>query len=301
MTFNVEYFGTIPETIQSDPIRLRQILINLLGNAIKFTKVGSVRLVTRFVERGAEPCLQFDIIDSGRGMTQAQVAKLFQPFVQADSSTMRNFGGTGLGLTISQHFAELLGGDIIVSSTERGIGTTFRATVKTGSIQGVKMLENPMSATVVTDTTTMAPSTHDELKGLHILLAEDGQDNQQLISYILRKAGADVTIEGNGKLAMEKALAAKNRRRQGDPEHPFDIILMDMQMPIMDGYEATSQLRKRGFTGPIIALTANAMASDRKKCINAGCNDYATKPIDRRKLIETIQRNMVTAETTCPV
>ncbi len=290
LPFNIEYIGAIPETIQSDPTRVRQILINLIGNAIKFTEVGGVRLVTRFVEGNHKPRLQFDVIDTGRGMTEEQVAKLFQPFVQADASTMREFGGTGLGLTISKRFAELLGGDIVFVETEEGVGTTVRVTVRTGSLDGVKMLEDPISATLVAD--APRPGTPVErlgLEGCRILLAEDGPDNQRLISFVLQKAGAGVTVVENGKLAVDTALAALNRRREGDPKHTFDIILMDMQMPVMDGYEATGLLRLKGYTGPIIALTAHAMASDREKCIKAGCDDYATKPIDRKKLIGLIQ------------
>ncbi len=290
LPFNIEYSGAIPETIQTDPTRLRQILTNLIGNAIKFTETGAVRLVTRFVDSGDAPCLQFDVIDTGRGMTQEQVAKLFQPFIQADNSTTREFGGTGLGLTISKRFAELLGGDITVVETEIGVGTTFRLTVATGPLDGVKMLEDPMSATVVADTAnTVAQVSRSGLQGCRILLAEDGPDNQRLISFVLKKTGADVTVTENGKLAVDKALAAMNRRREGDPEHPFDIILMDMQMPVMDGYEATVQLRRKGYSGPIIALTAHAMEEDREKCIKAGCDDYATKPIDRAKLIALIE------------
>jgi PAS domain S-box-containing protein len=291
LPFNIEYIGAIPETIQTDPTRLRQILINMVGNAIKFTEMGAVRLVTRFVERDDTPSLQFDVIDTGRGLTDEQVAKLFRPFMQADSSTTRKFGGTGLGLTISKRFAELLGGDITVASTDLGVGTTFRARIATGSLDGVTMLENPLSATVVEDSAnTVLQVTQSDLHGLRILLAEDGPDNQRLISFVLKKAGANVTVEENGKLALDTALAASGEGK------PFDAILMDMQMPVMDGYEATGQLRQKGCTGPIIALTAHAMASDREKCIKAGCDDYATKPIDRKKLIETIQRNLVTAE-----
>ncbi len=283
LPFNIEYTGVIPQTIRCDVTRLRQILINLIGNAIKFTEVGAVCLVTRLVDDGDEPYLQFDVIDTGCGLIQEQEAKLFQPFMQADTSTTRKFGGTGLGLTISKRFAALLGGDIVLLTTAIGVGSTFRATVATGSLDGVKMLEDPMSATVVPDdAVAVARAPRSDLHGCRILLAEDGPDNQRLISFVLKKAGAEVTVEENGQLAFDAALTAR------DHNEPFDVILMDMQMPVMDGYEATARLRQEGYTGPIIALTAHAMSSDREKCINAGCDDYATKPVDRQELIETI-------------
>jgi len=289
LSLNIEYDGAIPKSIHTDPARLRQILLNLIGNAIKFTEAGAVRLVTRFVDDGDAPCLQFDVVDTGLGMTQEQVTKLFRPFVQADNSATRKFGGTGLGLTISKRFAEMLGGDITVVETEIGAGSTFRATVATGSLDGVPMLEDPQSATAVDDyanpnAVVQAPRT--DLHGLRILFAEDGPDNQRLISFFLKKAGADVTVEENGKLALDAALAAR------DDGKPFDIILMDMQMPVMDGYEATRQLRRKGFAVPIIALTAHAMDGDREKCIKAGCDDYATKPVDRKKLIDLILQHV---------
>ncbi len=330
LPLNFEYIGAIPETIQTDPTRLRQILINVISNAIKFTEVGSVRLVTQFMEgprsQGAEgardqewhgrlgreegaentadtatprgkfldplgprslgPFLQFDVIDTGLGMTEEQVARLFQPFMQADASTTRRFGGTGLGLVISKRLAALLGGDIVVVETQKGVGTRIRVTVATGPLKGVKMIEDPLSATVLApDKTKTTTSTDLEiLVGYRILLAEDGPDNQRLIAHVLRKSGADVTIIENGKLAVDAALAA------WDEGKPFDLILMDMQMPVMDGYQATNLLRQKGYTGSIIALTAHAMASDREKCINAGCNDYATKPINRKQLITMIRR-----------
>ncbi len=263
----------------------------MIGNAIKITEVGAVRLVTRLVDDADEPCLQFDVIDTGRGMTDEQVAKLFQPFMQADTSTTRKFGGTGLGLTISKRFAELLGGDITVAATEMGVGTTFRATVTTGPLDAVKMLDDPTSATVVADAASaVAPVAPSDLHGLRILLAEDGPDNQKLISHILKRAGADVTVADNGTIAVEATLAAR------DEGTPFDCILMDMQMPVMDGYEATGQLRQRDYSGPIIALTAHAMDSDREKCIKAGCDDYATKPINRKNLIEKIRKHLAPAD-----
>jgi len=233
--------------------------------------------------------LQFDVIDTGIGMTEQQVGRLFQAFTQADASTTRKSGGTGLGLMISKRLAEMLGGDITVES-KPGEGSTFRVTITTGSLDGVKMIADPLAATVLTPETSAAPSADQPvLHDCRILLAEDGPDNQRLIVHVLKKAGAEVTVKENGRLAADAALAAMNRRREGDPERPFDVILMDMQMPVMDGYEATGLLRQKGYAGPIIALTAHAMASDRQKCIDAGCDDYANKPIDRRKLIETIQ------------
>ncbi len=288
LDFNVEVLGAIPETIQSDPTRLRQMLINLIGNSIKFTSSGAIRLVVRLLD-SEDPQLQFDVVDTGRGMNDEQLGKLFQPFTQADSSTTRRFGGTGLGLAISRRLSRLLGGDIVVAETGIGIGTTFRLTVRTGSLDGVAMLDDPLSAMLIPakDNVESGPKIVD-LRDCKILLAEDGPDNQALISHVLRKAGAEVTVVENGQLAVETALAALHRRRAGDPDHPFDVILMDMQMPVMDGYEATGLLRQKGFSTPIIALTAHAMEGDRAKCIRCGCDDYATKPIDRKKLIAMV-------------
>ncbi len=279
LPLEVEYVGKIPETILCDPIRLRQILINMLGNAIKFTETGNVRLVVRLVQdTGKPPYLRFDVIDTGIGMTQEQASKLFQPFTQADSSTARKFGGTGLGLTISKRLAEMLGGNITVSR-QPGKGSTFSVTVETGPLDDVPMLNDVAQAVAQNRRkakTTVATAVKLDCR---ILLAEDGPDNQRLISFILEKAGAEVTLAENGLIAHDKALAA---RAAGEP---FDIILMDMQMPDMDGYEATRRLRHEGYTGPIIALTANAMAGDDHKCREAGCDDYLSKPIDRNEFL----------------
>ena len=282
LPLEIEYVGGIPETIMCDPTRLRQILINLVGNAIKFTESGSVRLVSRLVQGNARPpSMQFDIIDTGMGMTQEQASKLFQPFMQADASTTRKFGGTGLGLTISKRLAEMLGGDITISSTA-GKGSTFSVTVETGPLDGVTILENVTEAVAESRQKVQVAAAPAVKLDCRILLAEDGPDNQRLISFVLKKAGADVTLAENGLIAHDKALAA---REAGEP---FDVILMDMQMPIMDGYTATGKLREANYTSPIIALTANAMAGDDEKCRQAGCDGYATKPIDRAKLFGTI-------------
>ncbi len=281
LSFDVEYLGDIPETIHTDPTRLRQILINLVGNAIKFTEQGGIKLITRLVRDGDTSSMQFDVLDSGIGMTHEHIAGLFRPFVQADNSTTRKFGGTGLGLTISKRFAEMLGGNLTIAESQIGVGTRFRATVETGPLDGVKMIKMPKATMAqVGKQTASAPKV--DIAGRRVLVAEDGPDNQRLISFILKKAGAEVVILENGKLALDAALAAR------DEGKAFDVILMDMQMPVMSGYEATAALREASYTGPIIALTAHAMAGDRKKCLNAGCDDFANKPIDRAKLIALI-------------
>jgi CheY-like chemotaxis protein len=203
---------------------------------------------------------------------------LFQSFSQVDSSTTRKFGGTGLGLTISRRLAQMLGGDVTIVESTPGVGTTFRLAVK--AVQPVFLEEGDSITQSVAES---ARPVADKLPpGCRILLAEDGLDNQRLISYILKKAGGEVTIVDNGLAARQAALdAAANGS-------PFAVILMDMQMPIMDGYAATAHLRENGYSGPIIALTAHAMAGDREKCLAAGCTDYATKPIDRTRFVGQI-------------
>ncbi len=287
----LHYVGGIPETIHSDPVRLRQILVNLIGNAIKFTEAGEVRVVARLVQSLYQPAtLQIDVIDTGIGLTHEQSARLFQPFSQADSSTTRKFGGSGLGLTISKRLAEMLGGDITLSSTH-GKGSTFRLTVEAGDLEGVRLLDSPLEEALqarAAPADNTAPA--GQLDG-RILLAEDGPDNQRLIAFVLRNAGAQVTVVADGQAAHDEALAARDRGQ------PFHVILMDMQMPVMDGYEATQRLRAAGYAGPIIALTAHAMQGDDAKCLAAGCDQYLTKPIDRAKFLQTVARAMESVAT----
>ncbi len=281
----VVYEGVMPETVQTDPTRLRQILINLLGNAIKFTETGRVRLVTRFVATPDIPArLQFSVIDTGIGMSPSQLQALFQPFTQGDTSTSRKYGGTGLGLAISKRLAQALGGDIAVESVPNQ-GTTFRLTIDPGPLTGVNWLQG--SSEAVLGVQPAPQRQKDFLPSLsgHILLVEDGLDNQRLIAFLLRKAGATVTLAENGQEALAKAMP---QPEAGASAPPFDLILMDMQMPIIDGYEATARLRAAGYQGPIVALTAHAMTSDRQKCLDIGCNDYLTKPIDRQKLLTAV-------------
>ena len=282
----IEQEGLLPETILTDPTRLRQILVNLVGNAVKFTESGSVSVVVRLIQQ--EPAtLEWDVIDTGIGLTPEQQQALFQPFTQADNSTVRKFGGTGLGLTISKRLAELLGGDVRIVESQLGVGTTFRLTIGIGPLEGVRLLQ-PSDTLATQDEPESERATILNLpEGCRILLAEDGPDNQRLISFVLKKAGAVVTVAENGKQAVDLVEAA------GDD--PYDVILMDMQMPIMDGYTATTLLRRNGYTRPIVALTAHAMSGDREKCLAAGCNDYATKPIDRLRLIQQIAEQIPAA------
>jgi PAS domain S-box-containing protein len=286
------FAGSIPETIRSDPTRVRQILLNLLGNAVKFTESGSVELVATLLRPDdGPPQLQFQVIDTGIGMTPTEVARLFAPFSQADTSTTRKYGGTGLGLTISKRLAGLLSGDIRVAS-EPGKGSTFTVTIPTGSLESVEMLD-PLTANAAADPMSKTQSVHPTvtLNG-RILLAEDGLDNQRLLTLVLQKAGADVTVAENGQVAFDLASAAQE---QGSP---FDLILMDMQMPVLDGYEATRKLRAHGWARPIVALTAHAMSSDRQKCLDAGCDAYLAKPIGRKVLLATVQPYLPTRTET---
>ncbi len=292
LALDAEYEGAIPETIRTDPLRLRQVLINLLGNAVKFTELGTVRLKVRFLSTlGASSKLVFEVSDTGIGMTAEQTQRLFQPFTQADSSTSRRFGGTGLGLTISKRLAEMMGGDIALTS-QQGVGSTFSLTIDPGPLDGVLLVD-------ATDTHCRAPETPSkptpmpEELSCRILLAEDGPDNQRLIAFLLRKAGAQVDLAENGLVAYEQAMARLN---QGQP---YDVVLMDMQMPVMDGYEATRKLRESGYDRPVVAVTANAMAGDREECLAAGCDDFATKPIDRRALLESVKAALEPATAVC--
>jgi PAS domain S-box-containing protein len=275
------YATPIPETIESDPTRLRQILINLVGNALKFTDAGSVHIGVRFLPDSSGGRLEFAVRDTGIGMSKDELGRLFRPFVQADPSTTRKFGGTGLGLTISKRFADLLGGDLIVES-HVGKGSTFTVTLRVGALAGVRMWQPAVGSR---ETPTLVPPRSPERMprlSCRVLIAEDGVDNQRLLSFLLRKAGAEVVVVDNGLVAMERALAAEKER------NPFEVILMDMQMPVMDGYTSTSKLRAAGYNGVIIALTAHSMAGDRERCLKSGCDDYATKPIHGATLISLI-------------
>jgi hypothetical protein len=277
LSLKIVFEGPMPATIRTDPTRFRQILLNLVGNAVKFTNSGGVTIRVRVDRDGPDiaSSMSIAVIDSGIGISPDAIDRLFCPFSQADTSMARRFGGTGLGLAISKRLATMLGGDIEVTS-EEGKGSTFTFTLLTGPLSQAAWINPPDEA--VLSGGCEAQATISKVTA-NVLLAEDGPDNQRLISFHLRKAGMTVTAVENGQLAFEAAQAALANGS------PFDLILMDMQMPILDGYGATRNLRASGYTHPIVALTAHAMADDRQRCIDAGCDAYLTKPIDARKLI----------------
>lgn len=295
------FVGPIPARIRTDATRLRQIVLNLVGNAIKFTESGGVFVETRMVNVPQQPddaglldtpevVLRVDVVDTGVGLTPEQIARLFRPFTQVDASTTRRYGGTGLGLTISRRLANMLGGDIVVDSVP-GAGSRFSFTIRAEWDEPRCILDRPQEDGFETETPSNGPTesgTSDATAPLRgrVLIAEDGTDNQRLIAFILRKAGLDVSIAGNGRQAVEMTLTAQHRGA------PYDMVLMDMQMPELDGYEATQHLRAAGCACPIIALTAHAMSGDRERCLRAGCDDFATKPIDRRNLIALVRRHL---------
>ena len=271
----------LPERVLGDPTRLRQILMNLAGNAVKFTAAGSVLVRARAEVRGGAERLVIDVEDSGPGLTPAEKARIFCSFGQADRSVTRRHGGSGLGLTISHRLAQLLGGAVTLVRTEPGQGSCFRVElplVAADAAPRVASLER-----VATRTSARPHGPAPLLRG-RVLVAEDGRENQYLIAFYLRRAGAEVELAVNGRVALELLERAEQERR------PYALLLTDIQMPEMDGYTLVRTLRERGSALPIIALTAHAMAEDRQKCLDAGCNDYAGKPIDKQALLATCAR-----------
>ena len=279
LTVTTEFAEGCPEVIQSDPTRIRQVLLNLTSNAVKFTEKGSVRISTR-MERNAEDgtaSIHFAVTDTGIGIESSELEVLFDSFTQADNSSTREYGGTGLGLSISRRLSRMLGGDITVES-KRGQGSTFEFSIPLSETP-TEVTSSPEPAALEPEVETSGPRKSSGLNG-KILLAEDFIPTQRLIATLLRKAGATVDVADNGKDAVELTNLAT------DQSAPYDLIIMDMQMPVLDGYRAMERIRTMGHAGPVIALTAHATEGDREKCLRAGCTDYATKPIDRRRLLK---------------
>jgi len=257
----------VPRSIVTDPMRLRQILLNLVSNAIKFSSRGAVRLTTSYVA-GEHPLLEFRIRDEGIGMTPRQIDKLFYPFAQGDESTSRLYGGSGLGLWISRRLANLLGGEIHVESVP-GQGSTFIVSVAAGN-HALQYEDTPSSGAA----SESAQSPLVVLKGRRVLVADDSPDNRELVSFVLGKAGADVFTVEDGERAVQTALSAEQSGT------PFDVILMDVQMPLLDGFTATEHLRGEGYQGFIVALTADARPEQLQQSRLSGCDACLAKPID---------------------
>lgn len=268
--FDIDYDFPIPEMIVTDPVRLKQVIINLCNNAVKFTQKGGVNIKVSFKNN----LLIIDVVDTGIGLNEEQMLKIFNPFTQADTSTTRQYGGTGLGLHLSKQLAKKLGGDITVESTS-GVGSSFTLTVTTGEAdKGKLLLYMPVVKQAFAQSIINGAGPH---ACGQVLLAEDNIDNQRLVSMYLKKIGADVVVVNNGKEAIEQAA-----------ENNFDLVLMDMQMPIMNGIDATIRLREMNYTTPIVALTANAMKEDVDACYKAGCNGFIQKPISQQIFKDTV-------------
>ena len=273
LNFEISYQLPVPRNIISDPTRLKQILFNLCGNALKFTEKGGVVVSVAYLAETRQ--LKFQVIDTGIGMTEEELTRLFKPFSQADSSTTRKYGGTGLGLCIARQLAQNLGGDVSVSS-EKGKGSTFEFTISVGDIEQLNMATSltEMQVEAIEETSRIVPNS---VSG-RVLVVEDSPNNQDLIAKYLIKAGATVEVVDNGLMAVQKALA-----------RDYDLILMDVQMPVMDGLTATKKLRSEGYGKPIVNITANAMKEDRDRCLAAGSDDYLTKPVDVRHFHKVLQ------------
>ena len=270
----LRYDGALPEKIISDRVRLRQILINLVSNAIKFTERGSVQIIARFLAETSS--LEFEVVDTGIGISSAMQQHLFEPFAQADASATREYGGTGLGLAITKRLIRMMGGTIGFA-TEIDKGTAFRVAIPAQAV----------------DTTTVSLPRHLNLLlpwvphsplNCRVLVVDDRREIRYLVRQFIEEAGGRVTTVGDADSGFTEIQNA------AEEDRPFDIVLMDIQMPGLDGYEATRRLRSHGFTQPIIALTADAMKGHREQCLEAGCDDYLSKPIDRETLVDLVAR-----------
>jgi signal transduction histidine kinase/ActR/RegA family two-component response regulator len=283
LLLDLELAGDLPPRLWTDAVRLQQVLVNLVGNAIKFTEQGSVRVSVSLEAGSPDARLRFDVIDSGIGITPVDQQRIFEPFSQVDASESRRYGGTGLGLAISSRLARDLGGELSLSSS-LGQGSVFSLFLPLreptpDERASSAAAETPPADPQAHETTSAAKPTL--LRG-RVLVAEDGADNQRLIARLLGRAGLEVEFAADGRRAVDRTLEAERGTQ------PFDAVLMDMQMPELDGYAATQALRDGGYTRPIIALSAHAMHEDRERCFTAGCNAFAPKPIDRQQLLDLL-------------
>jgi PAS domain S-box-containing protein len=300
----------VSDFLNTDQLRLRQVLLNVIGNAIKFTIMGSVQVsVFEQISVGGRNLLHFAVKDTGRGIPSDQIGKLFSPFFQADDSSKRKYGGTGLGLVLSKRLSNLLGGDTVLTQSELGSGSTFTISIDPGlnsssssastfssssTSSSASFSANKLDKTQIQvrshsnqNKTIQSKAKSSKFDEARVLLTDDSPDNQLLVSRILRLAGANVSVAANGKEGLEMALNGN-----------YSVVLMDLQMPIMDGYEATASLRRSGYKGHIVALTAHALDGERQRCIECGFDDYLSKPINRGALLELVNRYSSVARKT---
>ncbi len=275
------YPEPLPVTIRTDQARLRQVLVNLIANAIKFAPGGNVQVTVTLKDAGKDSHLRFDVKDNGIGIEPDRVKMLFEPFTQADSSISKRFGGTGLGLSITKRLLEALKGEVSVES-QPGVGSTFTVKLPVHPVnERVQMKPGARKSA-----TAKAPENAPQEINARILIVDDLRDVRFVAEHFLKKAGCEVQVAENGQQALEAIETA------GKSDRPFDLVLMDMQMPVMRGDEAVAELRRQGVDTPVIALTADAMKGARKRVLDLGFTDYLPKPIDSLKLIETVTRNL---------
>ena len=277
----LKFKGGMPEKIQTDPVRLRQILFNLTDNAIKFTENGSVTLRCEFVDSTPNSKLRIEVEDTGIGLKKGELAKLFEQFSQVDSSPTRRKGGSGLGLYISRRIAEILGGSLTAKS-KLNEGSTFILMLPTGELKGQKLIDPNSQLANRYSGNSVKVTTKQEITG-RILVVEDTRGIQVLLRRILEKAGASVEVAIDGRAALDLFEADDANKRP-----VYDLMLLDMNMPRLSGYDTAAAVRELGIEIPIIALTASALRGDRENCLNAGCDDYLTKPIDREELLTKV-------------
>ncbi|MGZ5279114.1 MAG: response regulator [Pseudobdellovibrionaceae bacterium] len=264
-----EIVGSLPETIDSDPVKLRHIFINIIGNAVKFSEVGPI---TTRAESTSDGKLSFSVEDHGSGLTHEQSEHLFEPFTQVDSSMTRKVGGTGLGLALARRYARALGGDVRLTHSVPNEGSTFTITIDPGDVSDEKTIST--FETDVSESVPFVKIQQAHLAHLKVLVVDDVLDNQVLVRKFLERAGSEVEVASDGQEAVEKALHT-----------PYDLILMDLQMPVLDGYNATTRLRAQGYTKPILALTAHALKDEQERCLKMGFNGFLTKPIRQNDLL----------------
>ena len=283
LKFEILQCGELPAQIRTDSVRLRQCLINLIGNSIKFTEKGHVYVNVCVQEVDGKPYIRFDVEDTGIGIPPEEQKLIFERFVQADETKGCRFGGTGLGLAITRRLANLLGGDICVTS-EAGKGSVFTLRIPAGvDIKSQALLDK---YNFVNELSKQQNSSEQVKFCGHVLVAEDSQAGRMLTSLLLKRLDLQVTTTGDGKETVQKALG-----------QPFDLIFLDIQMPNMDGYDVTRTLRREGIATPIVAVTAHATDGDREKCISAGCSDCLSRPINRKELVGILSKYLASENT----